>query len=94
VIEAFARGRGVVATAAGGILDLVEDGKEGLLVPKADEDALVAALVRVLGDRELARSLGAAAHPKFAQWEYTPEQFARSLRELTELVIAGERGTG
>jgi glycosyltransferase involved in cell wall biosynthesis len=94
VIEAFARGRGVVATAAGGILDLVEDGKEGLLVPKADEDALVAALVRVLEDRELARSLGAAAHRKFAQWEYTPEQFARSLRALTELVIAGERGTG
>ena len=51
VIEAFSRGRGVVATAAGGILDLVEDGREGLLIPKADEDALVAALLRVLRDQ-------------------------------------------
>ena len=31
VIEAFARGRGVVATGAGGVLDLVQDGREGLL---------------------------------------------------------------
>ena len=41
VIEAFARGRGVVATAAGGVLDLVDDGVEGILIPPADTDALV-----------------------------------------------------
>ena len=48
VIEAFARGRGVVATDAGGIPDLVTNGEEGILIPPADEDALVSALVRVL----------------------------------------------
>ena len=46
VIEAFARGRGVVATAAGGVLDLVENGVEGILIPPADTDALVAELTR------------------------------------------------
>ena len=45
VIEAFARGRGVVATDAGGIPDLVTNGVEGILIPPGDEDALVAALV-------------------------------------------------
>ncbi len=88
VIEAFARGRGVIATGAGGVLDLVEDGVEGLLIPPADTDALVAALVRVLSDRELAKRLGAAAHVRYADWHSTPEQFARQMRELVDLTIA------
>src|SRR5262249_18467510 len=45
VIEAFARGRGVVASRAGGILDLVDDGEQGLLVEPEDPGALAAALV-------------------------------------------------
>ena len=40
VIEAFARGRGVVASRAGGILDLVDDGEQGLLVDPEDTNAL------------------------------------------------------
>ena len=91
VIEAFARGRGVVATGAGGVLDLVEDGREGLLVPRADEDALIEALLRVLGDRELALRFGAAAHVRYGDWDYSPDQFADSLRELVERTIAGGR---
>jgi glycosyltransferase involved in cell wall biosynthesis len=91
VIEAFARGRGVVATAAGGILDLVDDGVEGILVPRGDEDALVVALVRVLSDRELAARLGAAAHAAYGEWHSTPEQFAHQLRELVDATVAGSR---
>lgn len=92
VIEAFARGRGVVVTAAGGLLDLVDDGVEGLLVPRADDRALAAALVRVLSDRALAERLGAAAHARFADWHSTPERFARQLRELVDVTVAGSRG--
>jgi glycosyltransferase involved in cell wall biosynthesis len=88
VIEAFARGRGVVATGAGGVLDLVEDGVEGLLVPRADEDALVASLLRVLRDRELAETLGRAAHTRYADWHSTPERFAASYRRLVDETIA------
>jgi glycosyltransferase involved in cell wall biosynthesis len=91
VIEAFARGRGVVATGAGGVLDLVEDGVEGLLVPPADEDAFVAALLRVLPDRELATRLGAAAQVRYADWHSTPEQFAQQLRALVDDTIARTR---
>ena len=61
VIEAFARGRAVVATDAGGIPDLVTHGVEGLLVPPGDVAALAAALDRVLLDRGLAERLGEAA---------------------------------
>ena len=84
VIEAFARGRGVVATDAGGIPDLVRDGVEGILIPPADEDALVASLVRALGDRALAERLGAAAHGRYADWHSTPAAFATAYRELVD----------
>jgi glycosyltransferase involved in cell wall biosynthesis len=87
VIEAFARGRGVVASRAGGILDLVVDGEEGLLVDPEDTDALAAALVRALSDRALAERLGAAAHQRFPDWNQTPEQFAGRLRALVDSVI-------
>jgi glycosyltransferase involved in cell wall biosynthesis len=94
VIEAFSRGRGVVATAAGGILDLVEDDREGLLIPKADEDALVRALLRVLQDRELAVRLGAAAHDRFPDWNYSAEQFAEAIRELVDRTLVRARESG
>jgi glycosyltransferase involved in cell wall biosynthesis len=87
VIEAFARSRGVVATRAGGVLDLVEDGREGLLVEPEDTKGLAEALVRVLSDRELAVGLGAAAHKRFPEWNQTPEQFAERLRALVDTVI-------
>jgi glycosyltransferase involved in cell wall biosynthesis len=88
VIEAFARGRGVVATNAGGIPDLVTDGQEGILIPPAAEDALVEALLRVLGDSTVAESLGKAAHARYAAWHTTPAEFAAAYRELVDRTVA------
>jgi glycosyltransferase involved in cell wall biosynthesis len=87
VIEAFARGRGVVATRAGGILDLVEDGREGLLVEVDDAGGLADALVRVLSDSTLAEGLGAAAHARFPEWDQTAERWAERMRELVDAVL-------
>lgn len=89
VIEAFARGRAVVATDAGGIPDLVTHEREGLLVPPADPVPLAAALERVLGDRELAERMGQAAHVRYADWDTTPEELARHMRTLVDGVVAG-----
>lgn len=61
LLEAMAWGRAIVATAMGGVLDLVRDGKEGLLVPPGDARALAAALRRVLDDPELRRVIAAEA---------------------------------
>jgi glycosyltransferase involved in cell wall biosynthesis len=91
IVEAFARGRGVVATAAGGVVDLVRDGREGLLVPRADEDALVESLLRVLRDRDLAARLGEAARARYREWDYTAEEFAVALRELVDRAISRGR---
>jgi glycosyltransferase involved in cell wall biosynthesis len=64
--EAMARGRPVVASAVGGLLDLVLDGKTGLLVPPRDPVALRQAIDRLLGDDELRHRLGAAARKHVA----------------------------
>ena len=63
-LEAMAHGRPVVASAVGGLLDLVVDGETGLFVPPRDVPALRAALERLLGDAELRERLGAAARER------------------------------
>jgi glycosyltransferase involved in cell wall biosynthesis len=62
--EAMAHARPVVASAVGGLLDLVVDGETGLLVPPRDVAALRAALERLLGDPDLRRRLGEAARAR------------------------------
>jgi glycosyltransferase involved in cell wall biosynthesis len=80
LIEAFLRGRPAVARRVGGIVDVVEDGLNGLLVDS--DEALADALVRLLGDRLLAERLGAAARASGERWLATPEQFAERIGEL------------
>lgn len=90
VIEAFARGRGVVATGAGGVLDLVTDGVEGLLIPPADTDALVEALQRVFFEPGLAVQLGESARKRYADWDQSAEDFAAQTRALIDATLSGE----
>ncbi len=82
IIESFARGRGVVASATGGIEDLVTDGVEGLLVPPGDAEALAAALRRVLSEPGLAARLGSAARARFEALGLTLESYADRLAAL------------
>lgn len=63
-LEAMAHARPVVATAVGGLLDLVVDGETGIVVPPRDPVALRSALQRLLADPELRRSLGAAGRER------------------------------
>jgi glycosyltransferase involved in cell wall biosynthesis len=57
VAEALACGVPVIATAVGGIAEMVVDGVNGLVIPAGDADALAAAVDRVAGDPELAAEL-------------------------------------
>lgn len=61
VVEAMAAGRPVIASAAGGPAELIEDGVDGLLVPPGDDVALAAAIGRLVDDTALGDRLGAAA---------------------------------
>jgi glycosyltransferase involved in cell wall biosynthesis len=60
LLDAMACGRPIVATRAGGIPEIVEDGVNGLLVPPRDAHALAQAIVRVLKDQDLRQRMGKA----------------------------------
>lgn len=61
LLEAMALGKPVIASAAGGNLDLVRHETDGFLVPPLDPTAWAAALSRLLGDAALVARLGEAA---------------------------------
>ena len=88
ILEAFARGRPVVATQVGGIPDLVRPERNGLLVPEDDPRALAAALLRVLEDTELAGRLGGAAAEDSDRFRWTPERYADALAAMIERAVA------
>ncbi|HVG78114.1 MAG TPA: glycogen synthase [Patescibacteria group bacterium] len=82
-LEAMACETPVVASGVGGILEVVEHGKTGLLVPPAQPAALAEALTRVLGNRDRARDMGKAGRRR------VEEKFAwASVAERTEQVYA------
>jgi glycosyltransferase involved in cell wall biosynthesis len=60
ILEAMAHGLCVVATAVGGIPDLIDE-ECGVLIPPSDEEALITALGSVLTDADRRSRLGAAA---------------------------------
>ena len=66
-LEAMAHARPVVASAVGGLRDLVVDGETGYLVEPGDRAAFRAALERLLADRDLRRRLGAAGRERAAK---------------------------
>jgi glycosyltransferase involved in cell wall biosynthesis len=71
-VEAAAWGRPVVASAVGGLLDIVADGQTGIHVPPGDVAALRSALERLLSDGRLRARLGAAARERARErfsWE-------------------------
>lgn len=61
LVEAMAAGCAVIASRVGGMAEIVEDGVNGLLAPPDDEEALAAAMMRLLDDAALRSRLGHAA---------------------------------
>jgi glycosyltransferase involved in cell wall biosynthesis len=86
-IEAFLRGRPVVGARAGGIPDIVEDERNGLLVPPGDPSALAAAIERLLFEEGLAERLGAAALSSSERWVSTPDEYADRVLAVVRSVL-------
>jgi glycosyltransferase involved in cell wall biosynthesis len=86
LLEAMAMGKPVVATERSILRDYVEDGVDALVVPPEDPAALRAAIERVLGDRELAARLGAAARARVER-AHTTRGFAARLAPVLESVV-------
>jgi glycosyltransferase involved in cell wall biosynthesis len=86
--SAFGNRRPVVASATGGIPDVVADGINGLLVPPGDATALANALERVLTSRPLAATLTDGARQTAAgalNWDHIADRLFASYRRVTGL---------
>jgi glycosyltransferase involved in cell wall biosynthesis len=84
VLEALAVGTPVIATAVGGIPEVVDDGVNGLLVPPHDVAAIARAVDRVVHDDALRRALATAA-PESVEELAEP----RILRRIVEAITSG-----
>ena len=97
VLEAWSAGVPVVASAVGGVPELVVDGQAGLLFPSGDADALAQALERLLCQPELAGRLSAVGRQRVER-EFSlarmAETYQRLYRELFERQASGVVGEG
>jgi len=89
-IEAMAAGLPVVACRVGGLVDLIEDGRTGLLVPPDDPSAMADALGSLMAAPDLAASLGRAARADVVA-RYS---FDRMVRRFEALYLTELNATG
>lgn len=85
VIEGMVSGVPVIASAAGGPAEIINDGVDGLLTPPGDVDALAEALRRLAYDRELRFRLGDAAQESAKR--FSPESAATRLMAVYQSVL-------
>ncbi len=90
VLEAMCMGLPVVATAVGGVAEMVVDGHTGLLVPPAQPERLADALQLLVGDPARRAAMGAAGRERAAL--FSVEKSARAIEQTYAEVAARRRG--
>ena len=80
-LEAMERARPVIASAVGGLPEIVVDGETGLVVEPGDAEALADAVAALAGDLERAAAMGRAGRER-ALREFPPERSAERIEEL------------
>lgn len=86
LLEAMAAGLPIVATAVGGVPEMVENNETALLVSASDPHAMADAIARMLSDEKLAGQLADNAS-KLVSSRFSPEAYVRSLTEIYRAVI-------
>jgi L-malate glycosyltransferase len=94
VLEAMSAGLPIVASAVGGVTELVDDGRTGLLVAPRDSRTLAQAICRVMADSALGASLGAAAADTVRRYSFERMTSAFETIYLSELTRSGVAAGG
>jgi glycosyltransferase involved in cell wall biosynthesis len=90
ILEAWSAGKAVVASAVGGLRDLIADGDTGLLIPPGEPAVLAGALRRLLASSELRLRLGEAGR-QLAQAQYSWARIAAETERIYEAAAAHVR---
>jgi glycosyltransferase involved in cell wall biosynthesis len=91
LLEALAAAKPVVATAVGGVPEIVSDGKTGVLISPGDSGLLAAAIINLLSDAGLARAMGEAGKEAVRK-SYSFEKQLQLLIDVYSKTLAGEKG--
>ena len=91
VAEAMALGIPVVASAVTGLVELIDDGRTGLLVPPEDPDALAEALIELVRDPERRRRLGEQAR-EASRHRFDPDDWIRRMQEVYDDLLRTRPG--
>ena len=87
IVEAMAAGRPVIATAAGGVLDIIEDQVTGLLVPPKNGALMAKAVQQLLQNREQARMIGQRAQ-QVAKERFSVKQHRAAVQRIYQKILA------
>jgi glycosyltransferase involved in cell wall biosynthesis len=87
ILEYMAAGKPIVATGVGGVPDLIEHGKHGIIVRPGDAQALAAAVLRLLREPETARQLGDRARER-QEREFVIDAMVRRFEDLYDGLLS------
>jgi glycosyltransferase involved in cell wall biosynthesis len=90
ILEAMASSIPVVATPVNGVPEVITSGENGFLVPVNDPAALAADVLRLLGDPELRRRIGAAGR-RTVEEQFSLEEFLRRIQRVYPAVLQDPR---
>ena len=93
VVEAMAMGKAVVATATGGLPEVVVQGETGLLVPPGDVESLAATVVSLLRDESRREQMGRCGRAR-AQERFSLDASVMHMEELYGELLAVQKGRG
>jgi len=91
VFEALAMGKSIVATDADGLLDVLTNDRDAIIVPKRNARALADGLIRMINEPQTRERLGAAAYETARQYDIAA--FVRKMERLYDLLHRVSRPT-
>ncbi len=89
IIEAMSMGKAVIAPAAGGIVEILEDGKTGLFVEVNEPNRLAATMLKLILDPDTRNSLGCSAQERISRHD-SREMFAEAIQLTLKNCLARE----
>jgi glycosyltransferase involved in cell wall biosynthesis len=88
LVEAMAYGCPIVATAVGGVPELIQDGINGLLCGPGDSKSLAACISRLLENPALRTRFGRAARRSFESGPFSPESVCTAVTSIYHVALA------
>ena len=88
LLEAGACEKPVIGTRVGGVPEVIDEGKTGLLVEYGDSDGLAKAIIRLLGDEQRRKEMGKAARERVRN-NFTWPKIVDQLEKVYKEVLSG-----